>query len=281
MHLSMAGEVDFDLKQIETGLTVALATATGTPCPPLLAEALAYAVFPGGARVRPRLCLAVARSCGAQPSGLADALAAAIELVHCASLVHDDLPCMDDGALRRGRPSVQRKFGEAAAILVGDGLIALAFSSLASATPAGLSSRGMALVGLLARAIGAPAGLCAGQAWELERQANVSTYHRGKTAALFQAATVGGALVAGNEDNGWSEIGQAIGEAYQIADDLADTLSDQAHDRPSLVRESGVSEAKRLLSLQIDRAANASQRVGADHLIGWIRHELAPMATLA
>src|SRR5690606_20416857 len=106
-------------------------------CPPHLREALAYAVFPGGARVRPRLCLAAARACGLADDGLALSSSVAVELLHCATLVHDDLPCFDGAELRRGKPSVHRVYGEAMAVLVGDGLLVRAFDVLAGA----LSSR--------------------------------------------------------------------------------------------------------------------------------------------
>ena len=105
--------------------------------PPLLAAAMRHAVFPGGARIRPQLCLAVARACGDAHPALADAAAAAIELLHCASLVHDDLPCFDDAATRRGQPSVHAAYGERLAVLAGDALIVLAFQTLAAAARAG------------------------------------------------------------------------------------------------------------------------------------------------
>ena len=102
-------------------------------CPPRLAAAIRYAVFPGGARIRPRLCLAIAAGCGEPQSPLAEATAASIELLHCASLVHDDLPCFDDAEFRRNRPSVHRAFDERIALLVGDALIVLAFQNVARA----------------------------------------------------------------------------------------------------------------------------------------------------
>lgn len=117
--------------RIEQALTVAVARAGGPGCPPRLAEAVRHAVFPRGARIRPRLTLAVAEACGGDDPGAADAAAAAIELLHCASLVHDDLPCFDDAATRRGKPSVHRAFGEPLAVLAGDALIVLAFQTLA------------------------------------------------------------------------------------------------------------------------------------------------------
>ena len=100
--------------------------------PQLLQEAMHYSVFPGGARIRPQLCLAVASACGDDDPALSNAAASAIELLHCASLVHDDLPCFDDAESRRGRPSVHTAYGERIAVLAGDALIVLAFQCLAS-----------------------------------------------------------------------------------------------------------------------------------------------------
>ena len=105
--------------RIETCLEKAIERATSVPCPPKLAKALHYAVFPGGARVRPQLCVSVASACGAENEEIADGTAAAIEMLHCASLVHDDLPCFDDADTRRGKPSVHKLYGEPLAVLVG------------------------------------------------------------------------------------------------------------------------------------------------------------------
>ena len=131
-----------------------------------------YAVFPGGARIRPRLCLAVAAACGDDDPALADAAAAAIELLHCASLVHDDLPCFDDAATRRGKPSVHRAFGEPLAVLAGDALIVLAFETLARA-PRAAPQRLAPLLLIVGRAVGVPGGIVAGQAWECEPQVDL------------------------------------------------------------------------------------------------------------
>ncbi len=118
-------------QRIERALLDTVSSMGGPGIPPQLAAALRYAVFPGGARVRPRLSLAVARACGDSCPRLADAAAASIELLHCASLVHDDLPCFDDADTRRGKPSVHKAFGEPVAVLVGDALIIGAFQTLA------------------------------------------------------------------------------------------------------------------------------------------------------
>src|SRR6056297_1150808 len=118
-------------QRIENALQKTVFAAQSADGPPRLQQALAYAVFPGGARVRPRLTLAVAEACGCACPRLADAAAAAIELLHCASLVHDDLPCFDDASTRRGKPSVHRAYSQPLAVLTGDSLIILAFEVLA------------------------------------------------------------------------------------------------------------------------------------------------------
>src|ERR1700760_350081 len=129
-----AGEAAMDvMSRIEKSLLMAVGLAEQPGCPPRLAAAMQAALFPKGARVRPRLCHAVASACGDDEPSATDAAGAAIELLHCASLVHDDLPCFDDAALRRGRPSVHAAFGEPLAVLAGDALIVLAFQNMARA----------------------------------------------------------------------------------------------------------------------------------------------------
>lgn len=213
-------------RRIEQALDNAVAHAEAPGAPPRLAEALRYAVFPGGHRIRPRLCLAVAAACGDDDPAASDAAASAIELLHCASLVHDDLPCFDDAAMRRQKPSVHVAYGEPLAVLTGDGLIVLAFETLArgaARSPARLA----ALVGLVARAVGSPLGIVAGQAWESEPEVALSNYQQAKTGALFAAATVAGAAAAGASPLPWRLLGECLGEAYQVADDLRDVACRQ------------------------------------------------------
>lgn len=253
--------------RIEAELHAAIDRAGGADCPPRLAEALAYAVFPGGARVRPQLLMAVAGACGDPSPELTDAAGAALELLHCASLVHDDLPAFDDAAKRRGKPSVHAVFGEPLAILTGDALIVLAFETVARAgarTPAPLP----ALVSLIAGSVGAPGGIAAGQAWESEPKVRVSSYHRAKTGALFVGATMAGAIVAGQDPRRWRRLGEKIGEAYQVADDLLDAagLGDDAGKglgrdaqlgRPNCVSELGVPGAIERLKGLVGQAVDA------------------------
>ncbi|MFB0492776.1 geranylgeranyl diphosphate synthase type II [Methylobacterium sp. OAE515] len=213
-------------RRIEIALDRAVAHAEAPGAPPLLAEALRYAVFPGGHRIRPRLCLSVAQACGDDDPGGSEAAAAAIELLHCASLVHDDLPCFDDAPMRRQKPSIHVAFGEPIAVLTGDALIVLAFETLARAAGSH-PGRLVRLVGLLGRAAGSPSGIAAGQAWESEAHVSLSDYQQAKTGALFAAATVAGAAAAGAEPEPWRRLGECLGEAYQVADDLRDVACRQ------------------------------------------------------
>ena len=213
--------------RIEQALDTALRLGESKAAPPRLVAATRHAVFPGGARIRPRLCLAVAWACGDDRPALADAAAVSIELLHCASLVHDDLPCFDDAAMRRGQASVHAAFGERLAVLVGDALIVLAFRSLAAAghhAPERLAR----LVTTVADGVGAPEGIVAGQAWECETRADLATYQRAKTGALFAAATAAGAQAAGHDPDAWRGLGDGLGEAYQVADDIRDVMADPA-----------------------------------------------------
>jgi geranylgeranyl diphosphate synthase type II len=253
MELSAAAEPhgrDIDAQhgeRIESALRAVLEPLGGR-CPPRLREAIHHAVFPGGARLRPRLTLAVAEACGAPPSPRCDRAAAAVELLHCASLAHDDMPCFDGAEIRRGRPTVHAAFGEAAALLTGDALIVLGFEALARE---GARSELTAL----STAVGPARGLIAGQAWELESAAPLDEYHRAKTAALFAAAAEMGALAAGHEPDPWRAFGELVGRAYQSADDVADAIGraetlgkptgrDAALGRPSTVASLGIRRAR-------------------------------------
>ena len=185
------------------------------------------AVFPGGARIRPQLTLAVAQACGADDLTLAAGAAAAIELMHCASLVHDDLPCFDNALTRRGRPSVFAAHGERLAVLAGDALIVAAYQSLILGGAA-YPQRVASLMQTVSGAVAAPSGIIAGQAWECEPRVALTEYQRAKTGALFVAATVAGAQAAGVAADPWRTLGEYLGEAYQVADDIRDVALDAA-----------------------------------------------------
>ena len=253
-------------QRVEAALEIAVSRAE-TGAPPLLAAAVRHAVFSGGARVRPQLCLAIAQACGDDQPGLADAAAASIEMLHCASLAHDDLPCFDDAATRRGRPSVHALYGAPLAVLAGDALIVMAFETVARAGVAA-PSRLPLLLGTVARGVGMPAGIAAGQAWESEPSPPVEIYHQAKTGALFVAATMSGALAAGADPQPWRALGEALGAAYQVADDLADAVlteadlgkptgRDEALHRPTLVGQLGLRGAYDRLQALVGEAVDA------------------------
>jgi geranylgeranyl diphosphate synthase type II len=253
--------------RIESALEAAFARAEAGAAPPRLAAAMRHAVFPGGARVRPQLCLAVAGACGDDAPVLAEAAASAVELLHCASLAHDDLPCFDDAATRRGKPSVHAAFGEPLAVLAGDALIVMAFDTLARAGAAA-PGRLPALLATITRGVGMPSGIVAGQAWESEPVTPVEPYHRAKTGALFVAAVMGGAVAAGADPAPWRLLGDKLGAAYQVADDLLDAVSgesdcgkptgrDAALRRPSLVADLGIKGAYARLGTLVAEAAGA------------------------
>lgn len=263
--------------RIEAALEGAIRRAEGAGAPPKLAAAMRHGVFPGGGRVRPRLLLAVAGACGDPNPSLSDAAAAALEMLHCASLVHDDMPCFDDAATRRGRPSVHSAFGEPLALLAGDALIVGAFEVIARAAPADPQAAAALSLGV-ARAVGMPGGIVAGQGWESEDEIDCAAYHRAKTGALFVAATSCGALAAGADPGPWRGVGARLGEAYQVADDLADALSseaetgkpagqDDANARPNAVAALGVGGAVERLEALIGEAVGAIPECrGADAL---------------
>ena len=275
-------------QRVEHALRLAVRDAV-EDAPPRLARAIEHAVFPGGARLRPLLCIEVAEAHGDPFPDVTTAAAIAIELLHCASLVHDDMPCFDDADTRRGRPSVHRRFDVPTAVLVGDALIVMAFDvlgglgGLESTSAAPSSSCVASLVCLLGRAAGASRGLVAGQAWELEPCASIERVHRAKTASLFEAAARAGAMASRGRIGEWGEVGLKLGELYQIADDLADATAsasslgkpvgqDTQRGRPSIVRSFGLEEARRRLTSKLEEAIVAiPSGPHAEGMANWVR----------
>lgn len=254
-------------QRIERAMSQALDRAAGPECPAGLTAAVRHAVFPGGARIRPRLCLSVARACGEDQRTVTDAAATALEMLHCASLVHDDLPCFDDAAMRRGRPSIHAAYGERTAILVGDALIVYAFQTLAVGAQHAPQRLGPLLT-IIGASAGMPYGIVAGQAWESEPNIPLELYQRAKTGALFAAATAAGAASAGHDPEPWRRVGDLIGEAYQVADDLKDVYGsaaelgkpigrDAALGRPNAVARLGAEGAVRRLESLLAEARAA------------------------
>jgi geranylgeranyl diphosphate synthase, type II len=264
-------------KQIEKILARVLKTTQNSAAPPRLAAAMNHAVFPGGARIRPQLVLAVAGACGAKDSRLPLAAAAAIELLHCASLVHDDLPCFDNSGIRRGKPSVHAAYGERLAVLTGDALIVASFQAIADNIVAA-PQQAAEILKYISSGVGMPFGIVAGQAWECEPKIALRDYHRAKTGALFAAATMSGAASAGENAAPWRELGERLGEAYQVADDLHDVATDADQlgkpvgqdallGRPSAAADLGIEgAAEKLLNLVENAVASIPDCQKADEL---------------
>jgi len=205
-----------------------------------LGQAMRYAVLDGGKRLRPLLVLAAAQAVGraqAEAGPAALRAACAIELIHAYSLVHDDMPCMDNDVLRRGKPTVHVQFGQAQALLAGDALQALAFELITppdGSVPAPVQA---ALAGLLARAAGYQ-GMAGGQAIDLASvglaltETQLRQMHRLKTGALLLCSVQMGAVCAGQPDarvmNALTSFGEALGLAFQVVDDILDVISDSA-----------------------------------------------------
>lgn len=252
--------------------------------PPELREAMRHSVAGGGKRLRPALLLAAAEACGA-----AEAMprllpaAAAFELLHTYSLIHDDLPAMDDALLRRGRPACHRVFGEATALLAGDALQALAFAALAGPLPGVAPAAQLAAVADFARAAG-PAGMCGGQALDLaaDRQppddAGLFRLQAMKTGALISAAAAVGARLAGagaEDVAALAEYGGHLGAAFQITDDVLDVTGgapamgkdvggDAAGGKTTFAARFGVPAARRMAAEAVARAEAALAPLSGD-----------------
>jgi geranylgeranyl diphosphate synthase type II len=252
--------------------------------PPRLISAIHHAVFPGGARIRPRLSLAVAQACGNDEPEFALATACSVEFLHCASLVHDDLPCFDNADFRRGKPSVHKAFDDRIAVLTGDALIVLAYRVVASASVRD-KTRLAQVLKCISDGVGAPEGIVAGQAWECESKASLRQYQKAKTGALFSAATLSGALASGDVSSDWRLLGEVLGEAYQVADDIRDVIAnptelgkptgqDESLGRMSSAKELGLSGAVNYFDDLINKAVLAVPVCkGAGKLRGLVRAE--------
>ena len=290
---SVPGEADeIQLQRLRGEIEEALDRSLkfGEGCPAELQEAMRYSVLGSGKRLRPLLVLLAAEACGGGPIEAALPAACAVELIHAYSLVHDDLPAMDDDDLRRGRPTCHKQFGEATAILVGDALQARAFELLATGIKP--PERAARCVAELARAAGATA-LVGGQADDLAGLNSHTTVeqlqgiHRRKTGAMFVVSLRLGAIVAAaTEDQltAVTEYGTHVGLAFQIIDDLLDVSGQQDavgkrvrkdHDQgkvtyPQLL---GIEASRRRAEELLDSAITALEPIGddADSLRGLAR----------
>jgi geranylgeranyl diphosphate synthase type II len=207
-----------------------------TVAPASIHEAMRYSLFAGGKRIRPILAIAAASAVGGERTGVENA-AASLELIHTYSLIHDDLPALDNDDLRRGRPTCHKVFGEALAILAGDALLTLAFEVLARLPGVGAECR-IRLVEELARASGTVGGMIGGQVNDLEGEHKppdpelLESIHRAKTGALLRASVRMGAIYGGADDTqlaALSAYGEHVGLAFQIVDDILDVEESSEH----------------------------------------------------
>ena len=246
--------------RVEAALSRFLPPADSIPA--RLHDAMRYATLGGGKRIRPLLVWAAGELTGAAPERL-DRIGCAVELIHAYSLVHDDLPCMDDDVLRRGRPTCHVEFDEATALLVGDSLQTLAFELLAG-EPAGDPARQIEMIALLARASGSR-GMAGGQAIDLAAvgqeldQPQLELMHALKTGALIRAAVLLGALagqpLSADERSNLDRFAKRAGLLFQVVDDILDCTAstatlgktagkDDAAEKPTYVRLLGLDAAR-------------------------------------
>ena len=232
MSFDLDGYLNERKKMVEAALAAHLDRCEGAPA--TLREAMSYSLLAGGKRLRPILALAACEAVGARPDEAIDA-ACAVEFVHTYSLIHDDLPAMDDDDFRRGRPTSHKKFGEAVAILAGDALCAEAFR-VAAQNRMGRQERVADVVFELARASGA-IGMVGGQVIDIEATGKkiavdeLETLHRAKTGELLLVAVRAGARMGGADAAAMERLtayGRALGLAFQIVDDVLDITADLA-----------------------------------------------------
>lgn len=234
--------------------------------PPSIHQAMRHSVFAGGKRLRPALCLESGRLFGGSDGTLLRA-GCALELIHTYSLIHDDLPALDNDDLRRGKPTCHRIFGEATAILAGDALLTLAFETLSESGPLA-EDRKLRVIHELARAIGTRGGMVGGQVVDLETtrdtaQAETLQYiHSAKTGAFIRMAVRAGALYAGAPEEDLKRVtsyGEKIGLAFQIADDLLDVLGSSE----SLGKTAGKDGQQQKATYPALHGVEESQRIAA------------------
>jgi farnesyl diphosphate synthase len=272
-------------RRTEGALDACLPPEHGLPCSAELAAAMRYAVMGGGKRLRAFLVLEVAAIFGADGPG-AERAAAAVECLHAYSLVHDDMPCMDDDDLRRGKPTVHKVWSEATAVLAGDALQTLAFEILADPMTHLDGDVRARLVLRLAQASG-HAGMVGGQAIDLAAEAaetplaaaQVKRLQAMKTGALIEFAAEAGAILARAADRDIARVrasAQALGEAFQIADDLLDVTGTEAEVGKRVGKDAGAGKAT-----FVDIAGVAGARARAAALVAQAAEQLAPYGARA
>jgi geranylgeranyl diphosphate synthase type II len=234
--------------------------------PTSIHRAMRYSVFAGGKRIRPVLCMEAARMFTDDPESALEA-GCALEFIHTYSLIHDDLPALDNDDLRRGKPTNHKVFGEAMAILAGDALLTLAFQTLASAPIE--PERRLMIIGEIARAAGTDRGMIGGQVADIEAErkpvdgAGLEYIHRSKTAALIRASVVAGAIAGGAERADITRLfgfGDNIGWAFQVVDDLLDVEESSA----ALGKTAGKDQAQQKATYPALYGLGRSRAIAAD-----------------
>lgn len=280
---ALRARLKHETARVEAFLSGCLGLLPGLP--EGLRTAMDYSLLAGGKRLRPVLCLTFSRAFGQNPGD--DAVmpfAAAIECIHTYSLIHDDLPAMDNDDLRRGRPSSHKKFDEATAILAGDALLTDAFAFMASAGSALPAGRVLQAISCMASAAGGP-GMVGGQfldmRYTLAKSASLEelrAMHAMKTGALITASCVAGAILGGADataQKAAGEYGQALGAAFQIMDDVLDETgdpallgkavgSDAANEKPTYPSLLGLEQSRRLAREEADKAVAALPDAGGE-----------------
>jgi geranylgeranyl diphosphate synthase type II len=234
--------------------------------PTSIHRAMRYSVFAGGKRIRPILYLEAARIFAKEPASTIPA-SCALEFIHTYSLIHDDLPALDNDDLRRGKPTSHKVFGEAIAILTGDALLTLAFQTLAAASVE--PSRRVRMIAEIASAAGTVGGMVGGQVADLEAEGKPITapileyIHRSKTAALIRASIVAGAIAGGGSDddvNRLRNFGENIGWAFQVVDDILD----QEESSAALGKTAGKDQAQQKATYPALYGLERSREIAAD-----------------
>ncbi len=242
------------------------AVPAASEAPQRLHQAMRHSLLGGGKRLRPLLCRAAARAIVGSDCELAWTPAVAVELVHTYSLIHDDLPALDNDELRRGQPTCHVVFGEALAILAGDALLTRAFAVLAAAPEAA------AMVAVLAAAAGTPGGMVAGQVADMEARrdaplAAVRAIHERKTAALLRASLVLGARAAGAgaaQQEALGRCGAALGLAFQIADDVLDASASSAELGKTAGKDAAQNKATWVAAVGLEAACRTAADLTAE-----------------
>lgn len=253
-----------DHAAIETALETLLPVETTPPFS--IHRAMRYSVFAGGKRIRPILCLEAARMFTENPSGAVQ-VGCALEFIHTYSLIHDDLPALDNDDLRRGKPTNHKVFGEAIAILAGDALLTLAFQTLAFAPVD--PQRRVTIIAMVAQSAGTDRGMIGGQVADIEAEGkapDVGTLeyiHRSKTAALIRASIVAGAIAGGAERADAARLlnfGENIGWAFQVVDDILDV--EESSD--ALGKTAGKDQAQKKATYPALHGLEVSKDIAAD-----------------